>query len=136
MVPMPTDCTCDGKPLLSFIPVITRRRPRPDGAASQNRRALQELQRCNVCLANWANDSRIVPAAIPELFAWVAGPAMAWHHGGPKGTGIPDRAVACIQIADGVAASALEFGLEGLYLSRRLNKDAGGGSGAARYTGA
>jgi magnesium chelatase subunit I len=36
----------------------------------------------------------------------------------------------------GVAASALEFGLEGLYLSRRLNKEAGDGSGAARYTGA
>jgi magnesium chelatase subunit I len=36
----------------------------------------------------------------------------------------------------GVAASALEFALEGLYLSRRLNKEAGGGSGSARYTGA
>jgi magnesium chelatase subunit I len=33
----------------------------------------------------------------------------------------------------GVAASALEFSLEGLYLSRRLNKD--GGDRAARYTG-
>ena len=33
----------------------------------------------------------------------------------------------------GVAASAIEFALEGLYLSRRLNKD--GGDGAARYTG-
>jgi magnesium chelatase subunit I len=33
----------------------------------------------------------------------------------------------------GVAASALEFALEGLYLSRRLNKD--GGDRAARYTG-
>jgi len=30
--------------------------------------------------------------------------AVAWHHGGPTGTGVPDRAVACIQIADGVAA--------------------------------
>jgi diguanylate cyclase (GGDEF)-like protein/putative nucleotidyltransferase with HDIG domain len=30
--------------------------------------------------------------------------AVAWHHGGPDGTGIPDRAVACVQIADGVAA--------------------------------
>ena len=34
----------------------------------------------------------------------------------------------------GVAASAVEFAMEGLYLSRRLNKD--GGDGAARYTGA
>ena len=34
----------------------------------------------------------------------------------------------------GVAASALEFALEGLYLSRRLNKD--GGDRAARYSGA
>jgi magnesium chelatase subunit I len=33
----------------------------------------------------------------------------------------------------GVAASALEFALEGLHLSRRLNKDEGGG--AARYEG-
>jgi magnesium chelatase subunit I len=33
----------------------------------------------------------------------------------------------------GVAASALEFALEGLYLSRRLNKD--GGDGSATYTG-
>ncbi len=33
----------------------------------------------------------------------------------------------------GVAASAVEFALEGLYLSRRLNKD--GADGAARYTG-
>jgi magnesium chelatase subunit I len=33
----------------------------------------------------------------------------------------------------GVAASAVEFALEGLYLSRRLNKD--GGDRAARYTG-
>jgi magnesium chelatase subunit I len=33
----------------------------------------------------------------------------------------------------GVAASALEFALEGLYLSRRLNKD--GGDRAARYAG-
>ena len=32
----------------------------------------------------------------------------------------------------GVAASALEFALEGLHLSRRLNKD--GGDGEARYT--
>jgi diguanylate cyclase (GGDEF)-like protein/putative nucleotidyltransferase with HDIG domain len=30
--------------------------------------------------------------------------AVAWHHGGPTGTAVPDRAVACIQIADGVAA--------------------------------
>ena len=36
--------------------------------------------------------------------------------------------------APGVAASAVEFALEGLHLSRRLNKD--GGDGAARYTGA
>jgi magnesium chelatase subunit I len=34
----------------------------------------------------------------------------------------------------GVAASALEFALEGLHLSRRLNKDPAGGSGA-RYEG-
>jgi magnesium chelatase subunit I len=34
----------------------------------------------------------------------------------------------------GVAASALEFALEGLHLSRRLNKDGGYGD-AARYTG-
>jgi magnesium chelatase subunit I len=33
----------------------------------------------------------------------------------------------------GVAASAIEFALEGLYLSRRLNKD--GGDSAARYSG-
>jgi diguanylate cyclase (GGDEF)-like protein/putative nucleotidyltransferase with HDIG domain len=30
--------------------------------------------------------------------------AVAWHHGGPTGTAVPDRAIACIQIADGVAA--------------------------------
>jgi magnesium chelatase subunit I len=36
----------------------------------------------------------------------------------------------------GVAASALEFALEGLYLSRRLSKEAGGASGVARYVGA
>jgi magnesium chelatase subunit I len=35
----------------------------------------------------------------------------------------------------GVAASALEFALEGLFLSRRLNKDPDG-SGGARYAGA
>jgi diguanylate cyclase (GGDEF)-like protein/putative nucleotidyltransferase with HDIG domain len=29
---------------------------------------------------------------------------VAWHHGGPTGAGVPDRAVACIQIANGVAA--------------------------------
>ena len=34
----------------------------------------------------------------------------------------------------GVAASALEFALEGLHLSRRLNKD--GADASARYTGA
>ena len=34
----------------------------------------------------------------------------------------------------GVAASALEFALEGLHLSRRLNKDEDGG--IARYAGA
>ena len=33
----------------------------------------------------------------------------------------------------GVAASALEFALEGLHLSRRLNKDAMGRLGAVRY---
>jgi magnesium chelatase subunit I len=33
----------------------------------------------------------------------------------------------------GVAASAVEFALEGLFLSRRLNKD--GADGSARYTG-
>jgi magnesium chelatase subunit I len=33
----------------------------------------------------------------------------------------------------GVAASALEFALEGLHLSRRLNKDAAGRMGAVRY---
>src|SRR5439155_11217317 len=33
----------------------------------------------------------------------------------------------------GVAASALEFALEGLHLSRRLNKDAAGRMGAYRY---
>ena len=32
--------------------------------------------------------------------------AVAWHHGGPTGAGVPDRAVACIQIANGVAAMA------------------------------
>jgi magnesium chelatase subunit I len=36
----------------------------------------------------------------------------------------------------GVAASALEFALDGLHLSRRLNKDEGGRSGAYRYRGA
>ena len=35
----------------------------------------------------------------------------------------------------GVAASALEFALEGLHLSRRLNKDAAGRVGAYRYEG-
>jgi magnesium chelatase subunit I len=35
----------------------------------------------------------------------------------------------------GVAASALEFALEGLHLSRRLNKDAAGRVGAFRYEG-
>jgi magnesium chelatase subunit I len=35
----------------------------------------------------------------------------------------------------GVAASALEFALEGLHLSRRLNKDAAERSGATRYRG-
>jgi magnesium chelatase subunit I len=35
----------------------------------------------------------------------------------------------------GVAASALELALEGLHLSRRLNKDAGGRAGAYRYEG-
>jgi magnesium chelatase subunit I len=35
----------------------------------------------------------------------------------------------------GVAASALELALEGLHLSRRLNKDAGGGAGTYRYEG-
>ncbi len=33
----------------------------------------------------------------------------------------------------GVAASALEFALEGLHLSRKLNKDGTGRSGAYRY---
>jgi magnesium chelatase subunit I len=36
----------------------------------------------------------------------------------------------------GVAASALEFALEGLFLSRRLNKDAGDSPGSVRYEGA
>ena len=35
----------------------------------------------------------------------------------------------------GAAASALEFALEGLHLSRRLNKDAGGPAAAATYAG-
>jgi hypothetical protein len=35
----------------------------------------------------------------------------------------------------GVAASALEFVLEGLYLSRRLNKDGGDTPGSVRYEG-
>jgi magnesium chelatase subunit I len=35
----------------------------------------------------------------------------------------------------GVAASALELALEGLHLSRRLNKDAGGRVGSYRYKG-
>ena len=35
----------------------------------------------------------------------------------------------------GIAASALEFALEGLHLSRRLNKDAAGRVGAYRYEG-
>jgi diguanylate cyclase (GGDEF)-like protein/putative nucleotidyltransferase with HDIG domain len=30
--------------------------------------------------------------------------AVAWHHGGTSGIGVPDRSVACIQLADGVAA--------------------------------
>jgi diguanylate cyclase (GGDEF)-like protein/putative nucleotidyltransferase with HDIG domain len=32
--------------------------------------------------------------------------AVAWHHGGVGGTTVPDRAAACIQLADGVAAMA------------------------------
>ena len=36
----------------------------------------------------------------------------------------------------GVAASALEFALEGLHLSRRLNKDAAGRAGSSRYRSA
>lgn len=36
----------------------------------------------------------------------------------------------------GVAASALEFALEGLHLSRRLNKDGAGRPGSSRYHGA
>jgi magnesium chelatase subunit I len=36
----------------------------------------------------------------------------------------------------GVAASALEFALEGLHLSRRLNKEAAGRQGSSRYRGA
>jgi magnesium chelatase subunit I len=35
----------------------------------------------------------------------------------------------------GLAASVLEFSLEGLHLSRRLNKDAAGRVGAYRYEG-
>ena len=35
----------------------------------------------------------------------------------------------------GMAASALELSLEGLHLSRRLNKDAAGRAGAYRYEG-
>jgi magnesium chelatase subunit I len=35
----------------------------------------------------------------------------------------------------GVAASAIEFALEGLHLSRRLNKDQAGRTGASRYLG-
>jgi magnesium chelatase subunit I len=35
----------------------------------------------------------------------------------------------------GVAASALEFALEGLHLSRRLNKDQGEAPGSVRYEG-
>jgi magnesium chelatase subunit I len=35
----------------------------------------------------------------------------------------------------GVAAAALEFALEGLHLSRRLNKDAAGRVGTYRYEG-
>jgi len=35
----------------------------------------------------------------------------------------------------GVAASAIEFALEGLHLSRRLNKDGSGRAGAYRYSG-
>ena len=35
----------------------------------------------------------------------------------------------------GVAASALELALEGLHLSRRLNKDASGRVGVYRYEG-
>ncbi len=35
----------------------------------------------------------------------------------------------------GVAASAIEFALEGLHLSRRLNKDGAGRVGASRYSG-
>jgi magnesium chelatase subunit I len=39
------------------------------------------------------------------------------------------------QESPGMAASALEFALEGLHLSRRLNKDAAGRVGAYRYEG-
>jgi magnesium chelatase subunit I len=35
----------------------------------------------------------------------------------------------------GVAASAVEFALEGLHLSRRLNKEQSGRLGAYRYEG-
>jgi magnesium chelatase subunit I len=35
----------------------------------------------------------------------------------------------------GVAASALELALEGLHLSRRLNREAGGRVGTYRYEG-
>ncbi|MGH2660131.1 MAG: magnesium chelatase, partial [Actinomycetota bacterium] len=35
----------------------------------------------------------------------------------------------------GVAASAIEFALEGLHLSRRLNKDQSGRVGSYRYEG-
>jgi len=35
----------------------------------------------------------------------------------------------------GVAASAIEFALDGLYLSRRLNREAGGAAGSLRYQG-
>jgi magnesium chelatase subunit I len=35
----------------------------------------------------------------------------------------------------GAAASAVEFAMEGLHLSKRLNKDAAGRVGAYRYEG-
>jgi len=45
------------------------------------------------------------------------------------------RARSVISSSPGVAASALELALDGLHLSRRLNKDTAGRVGAFRYEG-
>ena len=52
--------------VVSFMPAIYGAGHRPLDAARHRRRALRESRRCAVCLTNWANDSKIVRAVIPE----------------------------------------------------------------------